>query len=1228
MSDGSESLFIFPVLNAFTVAFPSCIDVVGFSDMRHTIFQKAVCSLMAFSIGFSQAAFNLAAAQSIADQTQSLGDFGKQANTFGKQLGSEALDASPTFDGTTIRFKAGDSDIEISKDSLAPADNGSNIRYTYGPDDFENQKNLYNDDEKMEEVGGQQKDTLFADSESENPTLEGEVYSILVDMAKHDKIDYSQEDFLEKTLEILGDMDNVLKDLVTCDANSALDTQHEYVHVEDLKECQQVVDRSVTCEVTHDYSTGIVEWSDGPFNIDSCGDGCTQLWIGKVGDNYWDGWCTVFEQWTQVKVGNPQAITKAVFEYAKWDDYMMVYAGPPGNETLIWTGPNDWKTNPNYFPPETPGSCELTTSWQTSPNLDITPIFRDLERDSLVNFKIRVSVSGSGEGFGRIKIYYDPDKIVLDDVWKPKDCVDAASGIDDGMAEGEYKCTDMPEIDSSGCAWINGAQVCDKHLAEAPFGNGQISKFCRKVEVTSKFNFYKGDTGCWKALVGFDDEGEAIYEEVCGGENVGGNLDTCTKYKEQGCEFVSSECTPGMTGASGTCYVNDVIYDCGKDVKVDTVTSDTTYECNGIACLGEECINADRTYSTDFAKINALLNALQHMGQDMACTGLDEDGNPTGDQNVECEVFGGTSGYCKIAVGGWQDCCENPGGGPGVGEYIAMLQGASSAHAATMELAALPIKGEASLAVELAGQYAEAAGEVSTVLQNGMGYLGDAFASVMDNLYGAMDYITSPFTWFKEMVVDKIKSYATKLLTKILTECGYGGVASGTAGAGAGDAASAASEAVGTVFAVVGWVYLAYQVANLVVQLVYKCEESEYETISKRDTKNCHYVGSYCKDEKLGVCIVKHRVYCCFQSPLGRIVNEQIKATQPEILKDYGRDTWGTPENPICGGVPLDAVAKINWDLINLDEWTALLVSTGNAKTADGIDIDTLTGAASELNWIGTMGTATDWGIPGHTDAVTDASDKTPATTMMMASAKMARSSSDRQNVLERSEGKLSGQDVDGLRTEGARCLTLVLGNGVTVRGGCGEMANTALVCRHNGLLLDCEEIAYQNSLGELLGNKPTASDWWEQGYRCTQNNEQIDCSSLYSKDSYIKALEEYAKIIGGTTYLNRYVCTDSSGKFTQKICEHAMEQNYCECLEGDFVCRDGNKVIACASLGVIKTDCECLIGACDNTCQYGGYPNSQQDNPLHVCTTGNCPYGFTVEGSNNCNSSVCPYGH
>ncbi len=74
------------------------------------------------------------------------------------------------------------------------------------------------------------------------------------------------------------------------------------------------------------------------FNIKPCGDDCIQLWIGKVGDNYWSGWCSVYEESTQVRVDNPDAIISATLEYAKWDDYMQVLVGPPGAEQKVWQG--------------------------------------------------------------------------------------------------------------------------------------------------------------------------------------------------------------------------------------------------------------------------------------------------------------------------------------------------------------------------------------------------------------------------------------------------------------------------------------------------------------------------------------------------------------------------------------------------------------------------------------------------------------------------------------------------------------------------------------------------------------------------------------------------------------------------------------------------------------------------------------------------------------------------
>lgn len=1224
---------------------------------------------MAGLIGFTQTATTVAMAETVTPpylnnkpSASEITDMGHAANAFGKEMGKVGVTNAPTFDGVNINMNVGGETLQINKDKLAPTPDGKKLRYAHTAEDFEKQKDLYNDGSAMDETGGKQKDELFADSESDSPTLEGEVYALLVDMARKEKGDYSEEEFLEKTEEILGDMENVLQDLVTCDANSALDSQSKYVHVADLKECQQVIDKTSTCTIQHDYTAGVIEHVDGDFNMKSCGEGCIEIWLGKVcNDCLHGGSCSLFVKEIRFRVVNPDALIKAEIDYAVFDDEYQVWIGPDGATQLVYD------SHDGQFPFEPDGTrngnqCERWTSWawdvygdgygchdacrNPTPGkgaINVKPQIIAAGENGIVRFVTRTAAGGNGEGFSRLRIRYDTSKIIKNDIWKPKGCIDAALGIEDGMAEGAVKCTDMPDVGTDGCVWINGVSVCERHLSESPLK--AISPFCRKVSVDAKFTFNKGDTGCWKVLVGFDDDGNSIYEEVCGGVNTGGNLNTCTQYKDDpNCVFVSSECTDGATGSTtGTCYVNDVIYDCGKDVKIEDVTADTTYDCDGIACLGENCIDAERTESTDFGKVNALMNALQYMAQDMQCTGLDENGNPTGNQDVNCTVFGGTSGYCKIAVGGWQDCCE-PVGGPGVGEYIRMIMSAQRLHSSTVALNTVIKGGEGAydvtvLAKEMAGQYADAWGEVTTVISNGMEWVANAFGTTMDNIYAAVDYLAAPFEWFKEKVIGEITKYMKSLMTKILQSVGIN--TGGTTGATAAETdmfqsalndmfGQAAGEAIGSVITFVGWVYLAYQIADLVIQLVYKCEQSEYELVSKRDTKNCHYIGSYCKDKKLGLCIVKHRVYCCYQSPLSRIINEQIKATQPELLGDLG--DWGDPEHPKCKGIPLGDVTKINWDLINLDEWTALLMSTGNMVTVDKVDLDHLTGKDSTMNFTGETGYATDWGIPSVDDS-TDIGKQSKAA-MVMAANGDAKSSTDRFNTLERVEQRLSDMDVDGLRIKGAPCISLDVGKGTLLRGGCSEMSNAEYVCRKNGPLIDCEEIAYMNSLNELLGHPWTSQDYWNQGYRCLKGEVNIDCSTLYSKDAYIKALEEYAKIIGGTTYLNRYVCLDKSGKFTSSICEHALEQNSCSCLDGNFICQDGNKLISCSALGNTTSECACMD--CSNECPYGGHPEPNNlgvmacacDKPP-VCDAKVCEYGGepAANGTQDCaceNAPIC----
>lgn len=107
----------------------------------------------------------------------------------------------------------------------------------------------------------------------------------------------------------------------------------------------------------------------------------------------------------------------------------------------------------------------------------------------VVTFKIRVSVTGAGEGFGRIKLRYDPSKAITKDEWAPQSCMDSAKGVVDGFAEGEITCIDDP-TDATGCTVINGIKVCESQLKPSPLHS--IPKLCKRFELKLTMTFIRG----------------------------------------------------------------------------------------------------------------------------------------------------------------------------------------------------------------------------------------------------------------------------------------------------------------------------------------------------------------------------------------------------------------------------------------------------------------------------------------------------------------------------------------------------------------------------------------------------------------------------------------------------------------------------------------------------------------------------------------------------------------
>jgi conjugal transfer mating pair stabilization protein TraN len=784
--------------------------------------------------------------------------------------------------------------------------------------------------------------------------VDAAAYATIVDSNNLDKSSISYTDnIFNYAKEILADYNTIKSSFADCESNNEYFTEKKTVHVSDYQQCTVINDRSGQCDITHNYDiTEPVVYESGPMNVQSCGYGCTDIWLGNLEDqNLKSGKnsCTLYPFDIYVKVKKPNAITKVTVEKIYWDDQMQVFLGPVGKEKKLFQLPYAEGFVPQYD--ETPGvrpefvynspynygwqSCQQKRSWSWFPGSDITSHFTSVEADTILHLQLRVAVQADGEGNIQLRVNYDPSKLLEGDTWTPESCFELATAVSDGMATGSIKCTDMPTTDSAGCFSYNAYQVCIGDFAASPLKG--ISNICRKVHVEASYNWYKkGSAECYTAV---DGSYQCITTD-------GGKLDTCQSLINSGCGFVSEKCEDQSSGTSGTCYAYERTYDCGTDTLVDSVSSDKTTECSGsLACTGTDCVDVDYTQSEDFTKVAALLNVAQQAAKDMECTGLDDDGQASKEDDVNCSLFAGKAYKCKKAFFGVQDCCEEPSG-VSLMEYLSLTMSVYKADAAVMSL---NIESEGMFQSAVTG-YQALHKAVSSVISDGFSSVTSPITSYVQNIAGAVKDFVNPISEVINEIKDKIMKEVSEILAKLAQKMGIQIGGEGAAGAAGGEAAKEALEqtaekgaesiagSLGTAFTVVGYVYLAYQVAMLIIQTVYKCTEDEYELNSNRALKQCHYVGSYKKG------LTKQFTYCCYNSPLARILQEQI---QPQIANKG----FGTAKEPTCDALSVTEFSQVDWSKVNLDEWIALMQEAGElGGDTTKYTIEALTGEGSSLD--------------------------------------------------------------------------------------------------------------------------------------------------------------------------------------------------------------------------------------------------------------------------------------
>ena len=427
-------------------------------------------------------------------------------------------------------------------------------------------------------------------------------------------------------------------------------------------------------------------------------------------------------------------------------------------------------------------------------------------------------------------------------------------------------------------------------------------------------------------------------------------LDRCEKYRH--CAFIGSRCIDGAQGRSGACYAYQDTYDCGSTVSVASMKKESQLDCPGpVRCMGGDCLElpGSENQTDNFARAAALLNALQMMGQDINCLGVDKDGQPTGDENVTCSVFGGDPKTCKTVLSGHvHDCCDCPTGfGLALHEYLVLMMG-------------IPRLDTAILNLERGNVFRSSYQLLRDPVVNGWKTLTRPFTNAMDSTLATVKNVTRPVTETMSNTLSSLKEKMAEMTSKLLGTATQSGatVGAGTAGKGIDKASGLADDAGQTltqrllgeqgasVLGNVMMVYSAYVTAIAVMKLIYPCEKEEFELSARRELKSCHYIGSYC-DSELSICISKQDAYCCFSSPLSRILQEQIRNTQASAVGLS--PTFGTARRPDCGGIPVLQLANIDWSRINLDEWIAMLAQNNLWPDQHNINIDTLTGDFGSL---------------------------------------------------------------------------------------------------------------------------------------------------------------------------------------------------------------------------------------------------------------------------------------
>ena len=399
-----------------------------------------------------------------------------------------------------------------------------------------------------------------------------------------------------------------------------------------------------------------------------------------------------------------------------------------------------------------------------------------------------------------------------------------------------------------------------------------------------------------------------------------GYSDNCALYTQNpNCTQIQSTCLDDDSARlsvdhNGTelmteCGLKSVVYRCKEpqilkagDFKQEVVCA--THLKDEVPCLGLGCVSDELPTITEQERSNrgqALggIGLMAYMQDDMNC------------QAGVCQIFTGQDHTCRCGIKGSFDCCSIKTQVTAQ-DYIRL-----SSYIMTLEAAAALVKQE----VADFGSWSAIGGGS-----------GGLISSELDSLIGA--YAKTGLETVRSSYLQKLTTKTANLVEqlfgkemrdRIFLEGAAGGATSGTT-----LHPDVLNSAQGLMQA-----YLAYKLAVAAYEVITACHTNEYETSMRLNMNSCLYLRSVCDHKLLGRCLVRKRHYCCYNSPLARIVMAGLK-NQGYAASD-------------CRGISATELQNYDLGLIDFSEWNNM-VSQSQLLPAETSNLDTITGSGSALN--------------------------------------------------------------------------------------------------------------------------------------------------------------------------------------------------------------------------------------------------------------------------------------